>query len=42
MIGIKDPLRDGIKRAIEICHGAGVTVRMLTYDSISTAITIAK
>ena len=42
MVGIKDPLRDGIKRAVEICHGAGVRVRMVTGDNKNTAIAIAK
>lgn len=42
MVGIKDPLRDGIRRAVEICHGAGVKVRMVTGDNKNTAIAIAK
>jgi Ca2+-transporting ATPase len=42
MVGIKDPLRDGIKRAVQLCHGAGVRVRMVTGDNINTAIAIAK
>lgn len=42
MVGIKDPLRDGIKRAVETCHGAGVRVRMVTGDNKNTAIAIAK
>lgn len=42
MVGIKDPLRDGIRRAVETCHGAGVRVRMVTGDNKNTAIAIAK
>lgn len=42
IIGIKDPLRDEIPSAVEICHNAGVTVRMVTGDNIQTAIAIAK
>ena len=42
MVGIKDPLRDGIAEAVEKCHIAGVTVRMVTGDNIETAIAIAK
>jgi len=42
MVGIKDPLRDGIKDAVEKCYNAGVRVRMVTGDNINTAIAIAK
>lgn len=42
MVGIKDPLRDGIKHAVETCHVAGVRVRMVTGDNKNTAIAIAK
>lgn len=42
MVGIKDPLRDGIKQAVKACHTAGVTVRMVTGDNKNTAIAIAK
>lgn len=42
MVGIKDPLRDGIRRAVQTCHEAGVTVRMVTGDNKNTAIAIAK
>lgn len=42
IIGIKDPLRDEIPLAVELCHKAGVTVRMVTGDNIQTAIAIAK
>eukprot|EP00826_Nyctotherus_ovalis_P026721 TRINITY_DN2084_c0_g1_i5.p1 TRINITY_DN2084_c0_g1~~TRINITY_DN2084_c0_g1_i5.p1 ORF type:complete len:513 (-),score=114.30 TRINITY_DN2084_c0_g1_i5:167-1705(-) len=37
IIGIEDPLRDGVKAAVEICQRAGVTVRMVTGDDIDYA-----
>ena len=42
MVGIRDPLRDGIKEAVEACHSAGVRVRMVTGDHKNSAIVIAK
>jgi Ca2+ transporting ATPase len=42
MVGIKDPLRDGIQDAVRKCHTAGVRVRMVTGDNKNTAIAIAK
>jgi len=33
MVGIKDPLRDEIPLAVEMCKIAGVTVRMVTGDN---------
>lgn len=42
LVGIKDPLRDGIKEAVASCQRAGVTVRMLTGDNKETAMAIAK
>ena len=42
IVGIKDPLRDEIPVAVELCHNAGITVRMVTGDNIQTAIAIAK
>ena len=42
MVGIKDPLRDGIQNAVKSCHTAGVRVRMVTGDNKNTAIAIAK
>ena len=42
MVGIKDPLRDGIQTAVKSCHTAGVRVRMVTGDNKNTAIAIAK
>ncbi|KAE9621686.1 hypothetical protein Lal_00033083 [Lupinus albus] len=42
IIGIKDPLRPGVKEAVQTCLAAGITVRMVTGDNINTAIAIAK
>ena len=42
MVGIKDPLRDGIANAVQLCHEGGVRVRMVTGDNKQTAIAIAK
>ena len=42
MVGIEDPLRDGIKNAVQACNTAGVRVRMITGDNKNTAIAIAK
>lgn len=42
MVGIQDPLRPGVKHAIEQCHKAGVDVRMVTGDNILTARAISK
>jgi Ca2+ transporting ATPase len=42
MVGIKDPLRDGIFEAVAQCNEGGVTVRMVTGDNKKTAIAIAK
>jgi P-type E1-E2 ATPase len=42
VVGIKDPLRDGIKDAVQRCYEGGVTVRMVTGDNKITAIAIAK
>ena len=42
MVGIKDPLRDGIADAVRQCNEGGVRVRMVTGDNKITAIAIAK
>ncbi len=42
LIGISDPLRPGVPRAIERCRQAGVRVVMLTGDHPLTAIAIAQ
>ncbi|SCU87433.1 LAMI_0D06084g1_1 [Lachancea mirantina] len=42
IVGIQDPLREGVKQSVEQCQRAGVTVRMVTGDNILTATAIAK
>ncbi|XP_061338999.1 calcium-transporting ATPase 4, plasma membrane-type-like isoform X3 [Gastrolobium bilobum] len=42
IVGIKDPVRPGVKEAVQTCLAAGITVRMVTGDNIHTAIAIAK
>lgn len=42
VLGIHDPIREGVPRAIKQCNGAGVDVRMVTGDHKATAIAIAK
>lgn len=42
VVGIKDPVRPGVKDAVKTCLAAGVTVRMVTGDNINTAKAIAK
>jgi len=42
MVGIQDPLRPGIADAVTACENAGVTVRMVTGDSLAIAKSIAK
>ena len=42
MVGIQDPLRDGVFDAVKLCQKAGVTVRMVTGDNKITAQAIAK
>lgn len=41
IVGIEDPLRQGVKEAIAKCFTAGVDVRMVTGDQINTAIAIS-
>ncbi|KAG4304330.1 hypothetical protein PORY_002305 [Pneumocystis oryctolagi] len=42
VVGIMDPLRNGVKDAIKMCKNAGITVRMVTGDNKITAEAIAK
>ncbi|CAH2058510.1 unnamed protein product [Thlaspi arvense] len=42
VVGIKDPVRPGVREAVQTCQAAGITVRMVTGDNISTAKAIAK
>lgn len=41
LLGIEDPLREGVSTAVQQCQSAGVTVRMVTGDNIATATAIA-
>lgn len=42
MVGIKDPLKEGIADAVQRCKEGGVIVRMITGDNKNTAVAIAK
>jgi Ca2+-transporting ATPase len=42
IVGIKDPVRPGVRESVAICRSAGITVRMVTGDNISTAKAIAR
>ncbi|KAL3420726.1 calcium p-type atpase [Phlyctema vagabunda] len=42
IVGIQDPLREGVPEAVKICQNAGVVVRMVTGDNIVTAKAIAE
>ena len=42
MVGIQDPLRDGVFESVRLCQKAGVVVRMVTGDNKLTAQAIAK
>lgn len=39
--GLQDPLRPEIKDSVKKCHGAGITIRMVTGDNLDTAKAIA-
>lgn len=41
IVGIQDPLREGVSKAVQRCQDAGVVVRMVTGDNITTASAIA-
>lgn len=42
VVGIQDPLREGVPEAVKLCQKAGVVVRMVTGDNKITAESIAK
>jgi len=42
IVGIEDPVRDEVPKAIIQCRQAGITVRMVTGDNLVTARSIAK
>ncbi|KAI6009320.1 Ca-transporting ATPase [Pisolithus marmoratus] len=41
IVGIEDPLREGVREAVAACHKAGVAVKMCTGDNVLTARSIA-
>lgn len=41
IVGIRDPCRPGVKKAVEICESAGVEIKMITGDNVFTAKAIA-
>jgi P-type E1-E2 ATPase len=41
LYGLQDPLKAGVKEAIKVCNDSGITVRMVTGDSLDTATAIA-
>lgn len=42
IVGIKDPVRPGVRQSVETCRSAGIEVRMITGDNINTAKAIAR
>lgn len=41
IVGIQDPLREGVAKAVKKCQDAGIVVRMVTGDNVTTASAIA-
>ena len=42
LVGIRDQLRSEVPHSVDMCHKAGITVRMVTGDNIITALAISK
>ncbi|RKP10508.1 PMCA-type calcium-translocating P-type ATPase [Thamnocephalis sphaerospora] len=42
IVGIQDPLREGVVESVQICRRAGVYVKMITGDNVRTASAIAR
>eukprot|EP01136_Pigoraptor_vietnamica_P010647 Opistho-1_new@48531 len=42
IVGIEDPVRPEVPRAIQLCQHAGIVVRMVTGDNVTTARSIAR
>lgn len=42
IVGIEDPLREGVAESVNVCRRAGVYVKMITGDNVETAKAIAK
>lgn len=41
LVGLKDPCRPGVRKAVEACINAGVNIKMITGDNVFTAKAIA-
>ncbi|KAJ7554708.1 hypothetical protein O6H91_05G005800 [Diphasiastrum complanatum] len=41
IVGIKDPIRVGVKDAVQLCSSAGIRVIMVTGDNLTTATSVA-
>src|SRR5690606_15057490 len=41
-VGMIDPLRPGVREAVQACHAAGIDVSMVTGDHAVTALAIAR
>ncbi|XP_042513498.1 putative calcium-transporting ATPase 13, plasma membrane-type [Macadamia integrifolia] len=41
LVGLKDPCRPGVSKAVEACREAGVNIKMITGDNVFTARAIA-
>ena len=41
IVGIEDPVRPEVPKAVQTCRSAGITVRMVTGDNVATARSIA-
>lgn len=41
LLALEDPIKPGVHRSVEALHAAGLTVRLVTGDSISIAVNIA-
>jgi Ca2+-transporting ATPase len=42
IVGIKDPVRPGVRESVASCRSAGIAVKMVTGDNINTAKAIAR
>lgn len=42
LIAFSDPVRRGVKEAVQACHSAGINIKMITGDFAGTALSIAQ
>jgi Ca2+-transporting ATPase len=42
IVGIEDPVREGVLESVKTCHTAGINVKMITGDNVETAISVAR